>query len=149
MQFVLKGKLKRGVGLKKNSFRVIYKLATLLIFLFAIISLARKNGLDHLGVKYSISSFLFAVLIYLLPWGMSAIFSMVGFSFNFFSSRIFGLPFYLWVTFILFLLSLFFSIKAWRSGGGRIAIFLMVFDVILLLYIFELFATIAWINAML
>lgn len=128
-------------------------LALLPILLFSIISSARKNGVASPRVKYSISSFLFALLIYLFAYRAPIIFSIMGFSdnsiYNFFSSKILGIPVRLWVIFIPFLLSLFFSIRAWRGGRKNLAILLMIFDALLLLYVFMGLLAAAWINAML
>ena len=124
-----------------------------LALVFSLIFSARKMGLADLGVKNAITSFLFAILMYFFLQGLVEICLVFGCDsnslYNFFSTKIFYVPLRLWSIFILFILSLFFSIKTLRAGSKNLAILLMVFDVLVLINVFMALLAAAWINAML
>ena len=117
-----------------------------LVSFLSVISLARKNGLEYLGVKYSITSFLFAVLTYFSFQALATICYFIGCSGR---PKLFAMPIDLWLLLILSIFSLIFSIRAWRAGAKNLAILLIILEVLVVFNTFMAILAAAWINAML
>ena len=128
-------------------FVVIATPVVFVILLCYIIFLIRKNGLDLPAIRYGISSFLFALFIYLYE-PVLGVLRVLGFSTaNLSRADLFMYLFILIAVFFLF--SLFFSIKTWRAGNRRLATLLAAFDTLLLLYVVLTWMAWAWVGALL
>ena len=117
-----------------------------LIALFYIISSARQNGLDNLGVKHSITSFLLTILTYFSFQTLALICYFAGCNGR---PKIFTIPVDLWLLLILFILSLVFSIKARRAGSKSLSTLLIVWEILVVISTLMSIIAAAWINALL
>ena len=117
-----------------------------LIALFYIISSARQNGLDNLGVKHSITSLLFIALTYFSLQALATICLFIGCNGR---PKLFTIPIDLWLLLILFILSLVFSIKARRAGSKNLSTLLIILEILVVINVFMALLFVAFINAML